>query len=137
MSKTYNQPPRGEEAIEILRATRDGEDLSPGHLGLLQSAVNHHLTEEGLQAFDALHGQVLDGTYKRPYLFDIEHLTISHEGYVYWKEVHRVEHYTFYGANAYETLRVAAIELARRCLILESMKVTPTISTVLKDELFT
>ena len=130
------QPSRINEAIEILRATHDGEDLDPGDLTLVQSAVNHNLTEEGVRIFDALHQQALSGTYQKPWLFGIEHLTIDHIGNVRWRD-HIVEHYTFFNDESVARLRVEAIELARRCALLEQRQVTPSTAAVLNDSLFT
>ncbi len=121
------QPSRINEAIEILRATHDGEDLDPSDLGLVQSAVNHNLTEEGVLIFDALHQQAIAGTYQKPWLFDIENLTIDHIGNVRWRD-HIVEHYTFYNDDSVARLRVEAIELARRCALLEQRQITPSVA---------
>lgn len=130
------QSSRINEAIEILRATHDGEDLDPSHLALVQSAVNHNLTEEGVRIFDALHQQAICGTYQKPWLFDIEHLTIDHIGNVRWRD-HIVEHYTFYNDDSVARLRVEATELARRCAQLEQSQITPSIAAILNDSLFT
>jgi hypothetical protein len=43
-----------EQALEILRATRDGDDLAPQHLKLVEMAVNGFLNDEGKEAFQAL-----------------------------------------------------------------------------------
>jgi hypothetical protein len=130
------QPSRINEAIEILRATHDGEDLDPSHLALLQSAVNHNLTEEGVRIFDALHQQAISGTYQKPRLFNIEHLTIDHVGNVRWRD-RIVEHYTFYNDDSVARLRIEAIELANRRTLLEKRHITPSIAAVLDDALFT
>lgn len=129
------QPSRINEAIEILRATHDGEDLDPSDLALLQSAVNHNLTEEGVRIFNALHQQAISSTYQKPWLFNIEHLTINHTGNVRWRD-HIVEHYTFHNDDSVARLRVEAIELARRCAPLEQRQITPSIEAVLNDALF-
>ena len=103
-------------AIEILRATRDGDDLAPHHLSLVQSAVNGWLTEAGEIAFYELYRNVQEG-YVVPWFHGIEHLTYDHEGFVYWKG-HQVEHYN--PGYAYsEKARMGAEEVARRCQILE------------------
>ena len=103
-------------AIEILRATNDGDDLAPVDLKLLETAVNGWLTEAGEVAFYDLHSRVSGGEYVKPWLCGIEHLTIGHTGYVYWKGI-QVEHYSF---REYEPLKAAAVELARRCRLLEA-----------------
>jgi chemotaxis methyl-accepting protein methylase len=136
MQNQYRQPSRISEAIEILRATHDGEDLDPRDLALVQSAVNHNLTEEGIRIFDALHQQAISGTYQKPWLFSIEHLTIDHTGNVRWRD-HIVEHYTFFNDDSVARLRVEAIELARRCALLEQHQIIPSTAAVLNDSLFT
>lgn len=45
-----------EMAIEILRATNDGNELSPHHLKLVELAVNGFLNEAGTAAFEDLYG---------------------------------------------------------------------------------
>jgi hypothetical protein len=50
-----------EPALEILRATRDGDDLAPQHLALLQAAVNGHLSKKGQAAFQELVESVRNG----------------------------------------------------------------------------
>ncbi len=104
-----------EEVLQILKTTNDGDDLDPGHLYLLQEAVNRNLTPTGVEAFVALHYQVMTG-YKKPWLHGVEHLTIDHEGYVYWKG-QRVEHYTM---SMLSGMRSQAQELGRWCRILEA-----------------
>lgn len=106
-----------EKACEILQATNDGNDLTPEDLYLLQGAVNGGLTFIGDVAFVNLHQQVIKGEYKykKPWLHGVEHLTIDHEGFVYWKG-HHVEHFTprFIGG-----MREQSQELGRWCQILE------------------
>lgn len=99
----------------ILRATRDGEELSGHHLFLLQEAVNGHLNKRGLGLVDELHTMVSQGTYNRPWLHGQVHLTRRQDGYVFWKEA-CVEHFTF---NDEARERRAAERLARICMILE------------------
>jgi hypothetical protein len=128
---TFTQPNRTEEAIEVLQLTNDGNDLAPQDLSLLQAAVNGHLTETGLVAFDELHNRCAAGSYQRPFLFGIEPLTQDLEGYVYYKQF-RVEHYSFSNDPALtERLRQDAIQLVRACRQLEEMNITPSIAAVL------
>lgn len=102
-----------EKAIAVLRATRDGDDLAPQHLYLVQLAVNHGLTAAGIAAFDELHTACVSATgYRKPWHFDVEHVTKDVDSYVYWKG-RRVEHFTFRGDH--EAERQATIELAARC----------------------
>ena len=75
-----------EKAIAVLQRTHDGNDISPGHLSLLESAVNNNLTPEGEAYFnDEVYEKVIAGTYKRPWAYGVEHLTKDHVGYIYWK----------------------------------------------------
>ena len=107
-----------ELAIEIIGTTNDGDDLAPHHLKLVEMAVNGYLNEQGEVAFYELVEQVRGG-YEKPYFHNIEHLTIDHEGFVYWKN-QRVEHYTPRWAYS-EEARSQAQELAERCIYLESI----------------
>jgi len=77
---TFTQSGRTEKAIEVLQLTNDGDDLGPQDLSLLQSAVNGHLTETGLSAFDQLHECCRTGSYQRPFLFGLEPLTQDLDG---------------------------------------------------------
>ena len=106
-----------EKAIEILQRTRDGDDLAPEHLGLLELAVNDMLTEIGQTAFEQLYTRVASGNYVQPSYHDIENLRKDHHGYVYWKGV-RVDHFSF---DRYEDAHEAALELADRCRTLEML----------------
>lgn len=108
-------------ACQILRATNDGDDLTPEHLKLVELAVNGFLNDKGWEAFKDLHKQVKTG-YKKPWFHGIEHLTQDHNGYIRWKEK-IVEHYTF---DNYEEEKESAEELGRRCRILESNGIIPT-----------
>src|SRR5437588_8993337 len=132
MPMQNRQPSRIDEAIEILRATRDGEELDPSDLALVEAAINHDLTEEGVRIFDVLHQQAISGTYQKPWLFDIEHLTIDHIGNVRWRD-QIVEHYTFLNEDSVARLRVKAIELARRCALLEQRQITSGTASVVDD----
>ncbi len=106
-----------DQAIEILGATNDGDDLAPEHLKLVELVVNGWVNEAGEVAFQELYESVKAG-YKKPWLHGIEHLTIDHEGYVYWKG-QQVEHYTL-GWHRSEEAAEAARELADRCRRLEA-----------------
>jgi len=117
-----------DKACEILHKTRDGDDLSPPDLYLLQEMVNDRLNEAGKRAFEELYQNVLKG-YKPPWFHGIEHLTRDHVGYVLWKGK-RVEHYDSpwaYSADAKKN----AEEVASRCRILESRGETPTTQNVI------
>jgi len=107
-----------DKACAILKKTDDGNDLDPGDLKLIEHAANGHLSEEGREIFEKLYRRVvIDGTYIRPYLHDIEHITRDHDGYIYYKGIH-VEHYDrdwVYSEDAKNSL----LELKRRCEFLE------------------
>ena len=116
------------KACEILSKTRDGDDLSPEHLKLLELAVNGYLNDTGNALFEKLHRDVSEGNYRKPWLHDVEHLTRDHEGYVYWKG-HEVEHWS--GDLPYsEEGREQALELARRCRIIEARGEVPSAAKV-------
>jgi hypothetical protein len=110
----------GDRAVEILRATQDGDRLAPLHLYLLQEAVNGHLSAEGLKVFEDLHRNAMQpGGYVPPWYHGIEHLTRDLEGYVYWKGVD-VEHHSFIGPDAHAREKAAALMVAARCRHLEA-----------------
>ena len=109
-----------DKALEILRKTNDGNDLDPVDLKLVEMAVNGWINEAGEVAFDELHRRVVQG-YKKPWFHGIEHLTINHVGYVFWKGK-EVEHYTLSWAYS-EDAKKSALELAERCRILEARAV--------------
>lgn len=104
-----------DKAIAILGATRDGNALSPGHLYLVELAINRHLTSEGEAAFGKLYDEVMAGTYQPPWLYGIQHLRRRHDGCITWKGV-VVDHYSFSDA---EREQAAAQELAQQCQSLE------------------
>ena len=66
-------------------------------------------------AFADLYHKIQTKTYKQTWLHGVEHLTIDHEGFVYWKGQH-VEHYTMKFLN---DLKEQSQELGRWCQILE------------------
>lgn len=117
---------RCDMACEILRGTNDGDDLSPGDLYLVQELVNDHLTPKGIEYARNIRDQVKAGTYVKPWMCGVEGLTQDHEGYVYWKGV-QIEHYSH---SDYTKKKQDAIELARRCLLLESLYIQPTCGRV-------
>jgi len=108
-----------DKACAILKKTQDGDMLDPQELKIIELAVNGYLTQNGLDVFEKLYQRVVvDETYVKPYLHDIEHITRDHEGYIYYKGIH-VEHYDrdyVYSEDAKNEL----LELKRRCEVLES-----------------
>lgn len=118
-----------DKSCEILQRTNDGDDLEPMHLKLIEDAVNGFLNEKGIEIFNELLITVINGQHKKPLFHGIEHLTIDHIGYVYWKG-HQVEHYELPWAYSEEAHR-AAIELARRCETLESRGIVPSVNSAI------
>ena len=111
-----------EKAILIVSKTNDGFQLAPADLKLTESAVNGFLNEKGVMAFESLYQSVLHDEYVQPWLQGIEHLTVDHEGYIYWKGID-VEHYDYpYSDDSRQDLEA----LAQRCIHLESLGLTPT-----------
>lgn len=108
---------RCEIACEILQRTNDGDDLAPEHLYLLQELVNGNINDRGVTLCRQIHSQVMTGNYHKPWLCGVENLTQDHEGYVYWRGQH-VEHYSH---QKYEDMKRDAVELSRRCLLLEAL----------------
>ncbi len=115
-----------DKAIVILEKTRDGDELDPKLLGLVELAVNGHLNNVGKDAFEGLYKEVIGGIYKRPWFHGVEHMVIDHEGFVYWKG-NKVEHFTLRLAYK-DSAKKQAIELGRRCAILESKGVAPNVN---------
>ena len=110
-----------DKAITVLQLTRDGEELSPTHLYLIQLICNANstgVTEAAEVEFESVYQDVINGRYRKPWFHGIEHLTKDHEGYVYWKG-QQVEHYSFSGREAQEE-RDSALTLGEKCAYLES-----------------
>ena len=116
---TENAPSLTEQSIEILERTRDGNDLEPFHLSLVQAAVNNHLTARGVEKFQQLYATVTSGQYAKPWLADVEHVTRDHQGYVYWKGS-RIEHFTFSVMDESQ-LKHTTQRLAERCRHIEAL----------------
>ncbi len=117
-----------DKACTILKATNDGNDLSPEHLYLLQEMVNGHLNELGEKEFEKLYRSVQTG-YVKPWFHGIAHLTLDHEGYVLWKGK-AVEHFDSPWRWTQEAKKQAE-EVAERCRHLESIGEVPTIGKVI------
>lgn len=117
-----------EKACEILRLTKDGEELSPEHLWLVENAVNGFLNDKGEEKFRSLYEDVAAGRYHKPYLHGIEYLTINHEGFVHWRGKH-VEHYDISFAFS-DKGREATLELASRCRYLEKKGIEVNMTNV-------
>lgn len=108
-----------EQAITVLRLTRDGDDLAPVDLALVQHVVNNsgRLTEAVAEWWAELVRRVEAGAYRAPWLEGVEHLTRDHAGHVRWKG-QEVEHWDSSMLGTPKAAEQAA-ELARRCMILE------------------
>lgn len=115
----------GEMVMYILSHTNDGELLEPQHLSLLQWGVNDELSDKGIEILRDVYHQVEAGTYRKQWFHGIENLTISHNGYVYWKNS-MVEHYAPRWAYTKEAA-AAAEDLALRCISIEAMGGKPDI----------
>ena len=113
-------------AIEVLRATNDGDDLDSRDLKLTECAVNGFLNPEGVRCFADLLARVRAG-YERPWLHGIENLTQDIEGYVFWRRI-QVEHYSF---RDFERERTAAHDLGDVCRALETANIVVTGRSVL------
>jgi hypothetical protein len=118
-----------ELACEILRATKDGDDLAPPDLKLVELAVNGYLNEAGNAAFMELHRNATKrADYTVPWFLGIEHMTRDHQRYIYWKGV-RIEHYDhdIWQQDGWrERMKACAEALAAHCLALEAQGITPT-----------
>ncbi len=114
---------------EILRGTNDGDDLSPNDLGLVEMAVNGECNEGGLIAFRDLHERVVAGTYHPQWFRGIKHMTIDHEGYIFWKG-QEIEHYSP-GFSYSQRAKEQALELADRCKRLELDGIPVSTATVI------
>lgn len=114
-------------AGEILQKTNDGNNLSPQHLKLVENAVNNFLNEKGIQVFKELYKNVKNG-YKKPFLHNVENITIDNEGYVYYKDK-QIEHFEFDYAFSKESEEYTK-ELAKRCKDLENKGIEINSSTV-------
>jgi hypothetical protein len=105
-----------DRALDILRRTDDGNQLTPFDLWLVQEAVNERLNERGRTALRVLWDRV-DAGYNVGWLHGIEHLVMAPDGYVRWRgEI--VEHYDECLRTSVDGCRQAH-EIARRCSDLE------------------
>lgn len=123
-----------ELACDILRATKDGEELAPPDLKLLEVAVNGLLNESGEAAFMELYRNATKPTgYTVPWFLGIQHMTRDHQRYIYWRGV-RIEHYdhdVWRQEGWRERMKVSAEGLAAHCLALEAQGITPTWQSVI------
>jgi hypothetical protein len=105
-----------ETAIDILTRTSDGDDLAPTRSEVARKRRQRTPHRKGKIAFADLNKRVVNG-YVRLWFRGVEHVTIDHEGYIYWRGNH-VEHYCIRLMTA-ERQQSETEGLARRCLIVE------------------
>jgi len=119
-----------DKACGILSHTRDGNDLAPHHLYLVQEAVNGNLTKDGERAFESLYEESQSPRgYTKPWYCGVENLTLDHTGYVYWKgEI--VEHFSLH-VMSWEDQKAQAVEMGRRCRHLEKLGVSVNMTTAI------
>lgn len=110
-----------DNALEILPLSRDGEDLDPKHLKLVECAVNGRRNQKGLRRVRELLAQLRHG-YRTPWFHGVQHMTRNHAGYVLSKG-RAIEHFSGDCANSDEA-KTYVEELARRCTILETKEIT-------------
>jgi hypothetical protein len=105
-----------DKIIEILLATRDGEELAPVDLKLVELCANDWLSERGEVAFEELLANVRHG-YKPPWFMGIEYMTRDHQGFLYWKDkcAEHYDHDLWQEDGWHERMKADAEELARRC----------------------
>jgi hypothetical protein len=116
-------------ACDILRATKDGDDLAPPDLKLVELAVNGFLNETGKTAFLELHHNAMKpGGYTVPWFLGIEYLTRDHARYIYSKG-QRIEHFDHdhWRQNGWrERMKADADALAAHCRALKEKGLVPT-----------
>lgn len=117
--------------LTILQKTHDGDDLSPQHLKLVELGINGYLNKAGLAVLDELYESVAAGTYQKPYHLGVGHMTLDHEGYVYFKDI-QVEHYTSPWAYSLDA-KASLIKLQHQCLFLENINVQSSLPYMLCD----
>jgi hypothetical protein len=119
-----------DKACAILKKTKDGDLLDSQDLKLTELAVNGFLSDEGQEVFETLYQRVVvEETYQKPFLHDIEHITRDHAGYIYYKGIY-VEHYTpryIYTEKGKKDL----MKLKRRCESLERKGVEVSFNAVM------
>jgi hypothetical protein len=117
-----------ELACDILRATRDGDDLAPPDLKLVELAVNGMLNDTGNAAFLELHRNATKSEgYTVPWFLGIEHLTRDQARYIYWKG-QRIEHFDhdhWQQDGWRERMKADAEALAAHCRALERKGLVP------------
>jgi hypothetical protein len=127
-----------ELSCQILRATKDGEELAPPDLKMVELAVNGLLKTAGEAIFMELHRNATKPEgYTAPWFLGIENMTRDHQRYVYWKGI-RIEHFDhdhWQQEGWRGRMKAAADSLAARCRALESEGMTPNWQNVTAQQL--
>ena len=100
----------------ILEHTDGGRALLEPHRRLVQKALNEAITDRQDSAIEWLHESVTQGTYRKEYFKNIEHMTRDAAGLLFWKE-HLIGSFSLAGE---EQDRTIALKLAERCRQLEA-----------------
>ena len=127
---TQSQPRIHEAALEILRATKDGDELSPKDLKLVELTVNGMVNAAGRAEFFLLLDRIRAGYTPEPF-HGIAHMTYDQQGYVRWKG-YIVEHFSSFYAYTDEAAAYAQ-RVAKRCQYLEAAGKELSMRTVVWD----
>jgi len=120
------------KAIEILEKTNDGDTLDPSHLFVVERVINNYAFAEEVDVFNEIYKDVAAGKYQKPFLFGVEHITIDHSGYIYWKDI-IIEHFNFPYLRKKECKK-HVLQLAERCKWLESQSLDINLRTVVWEK---
>jgi hypothetical protein len=134
-----------DKAVAILQATNDGNDLADWQLGLLQSAVNGKLNEQGVQIFDKLHELIvqnqeyrftvnkflkeffgIEPSFTSPF-DEVDELTYDSRGCIYWNN----EQVETYSDPEAKDSQASLWELVDQCRHIEALGLVPTMSNTL------
>lgn len=118
-------------ASDILAGSEDGSLLDPDDLQMTEWAVNGMLLISSLVYFCNMHRDVISGTYRKKWLHGIEHLTLGHDGAVFWKGS-QVEFFSITWARSAAGY-MAARNLAVRCIAIEEMGGSPDVVSCIFD----
>lgn len=108
-----------DKILTILSKSKDGDELSPQHLKIVEYGANGYLNEQGIELLDEIYRSVEAGTYRKPYHLDVEFMTYDHEGFIYFK-TEQVEHYSHSWAYSMEA-KEQLTKLQHQCLYLEGI----------------
>lgn len=100
----------------ILEHTDGGRALLEPHRRLVQKALNEAITGRQDSAIEWLHESVTQGTYRKDYFKNIEHMTRDVAGLLFWKD-HLIGSFSLAGEDQDRTI---ALKLADRCRQLEA-----------------